>query len=266
MDLREALEKEEFFLAYQPTFTLTDMTPTGVEALIRWQHPTRGIVQPDAFIPLLEETGLIVEVGRWVLSEACRQGAAWRRAGYPIVMAVNVSARQLDTDELIADIEGALADSGLEPQALTIEITETTLMRNIEETVRRLGEIKQLGVRIAIDDFGTGYSSLAHLQQFPVDALKIDRSFISGLRHNKEGETLIRTLVQLGKALSIETFAEGIEQHHELSLLRDEDCDNGQGFLFARPLDAAAIEAFFQRSGGAAAVSGVSAGADSEPV
>ncbi len=266
MDLREALEKEEFFLAYQPTFTLTDMTPTGVEALIRWQHPTRGIVQPDAFIPLLEETGLIVEVGRWVLSEACRQGAAWRRAGYPIVMAVNVSARQLDTDELIADIEGALANSGLEPAALTIEITETTLMRNIEETIRRLGEIKQLGVRIAIDDFGTGYSSLAHLQQFPVDALKIDRSFISGLRHNKEGETLIRTLVQLGKALSIETFAEGIEQHHELSLLRDEDCDNGQGFLFARPLDAAAIEAFFQRSGTPTAVTGVSAGADAEPV
>jgi diguanylate cyclase (GGDEF)-like protein len=248
MDLREALEKGEFFLAYQPTFALSDMTPTGVEALIRWQHPTRGIVQPDAFIPLLEETGLITEVGRWVLREACRQGAAWRQGGYPIVMAVNVSARQLDTDELIADIEGALADSGLESEALTIEITETTLMRNIEETVRRLTEIKRLGVRIAIDDFGTGYSSLAHLQQFPVDALKIDRSFISGLRHNKEGETLIRTLVQLGKALSIETFAEGIEQQRELSLLRDEDCDNGQGFLFARPLDVAAIEAFFQRS------------------
>jgi diguanylate cyclase (GGDEF)-like protein len=248
MDLREALEKEEFFLAYQPTFTLTDMAPTGVEALIRWQHPTRGIVQPDAFIPLLEETGLIVEVGRWVLREACRQGAAWRQAGYPIAIAVNVSARQLDTDELIADIEAALQDSGLEAAALTIEITETTLMRNIEDTVSRLGQIKQLGVRIAIDDFGTGYSSLAHLQQFPVDALKIDRSFISGLRHNKEGETLIRTLVQLGKALSIETFAEGIEEHHELSLLRDEDCDNGQGFLFARPLDAPAIEAFFQHT------------------
>jgi diguanylate cyclase (GGDEF)-like protein len=248
MDLREALEKGEFFLAYQPTFTLSDMTPTGVEALIRWKHATRGIVQPDAFIPLLEETGLITDVGRWVLREACRQGAVWRQGGYPIVMAVNVSARQLDTDELIADIEGALADSGLEAQALTIEITETTLMRNIEETVRRLTEIKRLGVRIAIDDFGTGYSSLAHLQQFPVDALKIDRSFISGLKHNKEGETLIRTLVQLGKALSIETFAEGIEQQQELSLLRDEDCDNGQGFLFARPLDVAAIEAFFQRS------------------
>jgi diguanylate cyclase (GGDEF)-like protein len=245
MDLREALEKDEFFLAYQPTFALSDMKPTGVEALIRWRHPQRGIVQPDAFIPLLEETGLITEVGSWVLREACRQSAAWHRDGLPIAIAVNVSARQLDTDELVADIEGALADSGLEAGALTIEITETTLMRNIEETVDRLTAIKRLGVRIAIDDFGTGYSSLAHLQKFPVDALKIDRSFISGLKHNKEGETLIRTLVQLGKALSIETFAEGIEQQQELSLLRDQACDNGQGFLFARPLDVPATEAFF---------------------
>jgi diguanylate cyclase (GGDEF)-like protein len=248
MDLRDALENDEFFLAYQPTLDLSDMKPTGVEALIRWRHPVRGIVQPDAFIPLLEETGLITEVGRWVLREACRQGAEWQQAGHQIVMAVNVSARQLDSDQLIVDIEEALCDGGLDPSALTIEITETTLMRNVEETARRLAAIKGLGVRIAIDDFGTGYSSLAHLQQFPVDALKIDRSFISGLKHNKEGETLIRTLVQLGKALSIETFAEGIEQHQELSLLRDEDCDNGQGFLFSRPLDVAGTEAFFKET------------------
>jgi EAL domain-containing protein (putative c-di-GMP-specific phosphodiesterase class I) len=246
MDLRDAIENSEFFLAYQPTFALSDMTATGVEALIRWKHPKRGVVQPDAFIPLLEETGLITQVGKWVLHESCRQAAEWRRAGYPIAMAVNVSGRQLDTDELIADIEAALADSGLEASALTIEITETTLMRNIEETVRRLTAIKRLGVRIAIDDFGTGYSSLAHLQRFPVDALKIDRSFISGLRNNKEGETLIRTLVQLGKALSIETFAEGIEEQRELSLLRVEECDNGQGFLFARPLAVEDVEAFFK--------------------
>jgi len=253
MDLRDALAGEEFFLAYQPTINLTDMSPTGVEALIRWRHPVRGIVQPDDFVPLLEETGLIVDVGRWVLREACAQGAAWRAAGYPIAMAVNVSGRQLDTDQLIADIEDALGDSGLEPEALTIEITETTLMRNAEETARRLEAIKRFGVRIAIDDFGTGYSSLAHLQRFPVDALKIDRSFISGMRHNQEGETLIRTLVQLGKALAIETFAEGIEQQHELSLLKDEDCDSGQGFLFARPLDTVATEAYLREwaAGGA---------------
>ncbi len=246
MDLREALEKDEFFLVYQPTLNLQDMTPNGVEALIRWRHPVRGVVQPDDFIPLLEETGLITGVGKWVLHEACAQGAAWRVAGYEIGMAVNVSGRQLDTDQVIADIEEALSDSGLDAVALTIEITETALMRNIEETSRRLTEIKQLGVRIAIDDFGTGYSSLAHLQRFPVDALKIDRSFILGLEHNQEGETLMHTLVQLGKSLSIETFAEGIEQEHELSLLREEDCDSGQGFLFARPLDVAATEKFLQ--------------------
>jgi len=246
MDLREALEKDEFFLAYQPTLDLQDMTPNGVEALIRWKHPTRGIVQPDDFIPLLEETGMIVEIGKWVLEEACLQGAAWRAGGYEIGMAVNVSGRQLDTDQVVTEIGEALTHSGLDPAALTIEITETTLMRNIEETTRRLTEIKRLGVRIAIDDFGTGYSSLAHLQRFPVDALKIDRSFILGLKHNKEGETLIRTLVQLGKSLAIETFAEGIEQQQELSLLRGEDCDSGQGFLFARPLDVAATEKFLK--------------------
>ena len=248
MDLREALEKDEFFLAYQPTIDLSDMSPTGVEALIRWKHPVRGVVQPDDFIPLLEETGLIVDVGKWVLEEACSQGAAWRAGGFPIGMAVNVSGRQLDTDQLVTDIEGALTESGLDPGALTIEITETTLMRNVEETARRLTAIKKLGVRIAIDDFGTGYSSLAHLQRFPVDALKIDRSFISGLTHNEEGETLMHTLVQLGKALSIETFAEGIEQQQELSLLREQDCDSGQGFLFARPLDVAATEAFLRQN------------------
>jgi diguanylate cyclase (GGDEF)-like protein len=246
MDLREALENREFLLAYQPTFDLSDMRPTGVEALIRWQHPVRGLIQPDDFVPLLEETGIITEVGRWVLEEACAQGAAWRAAGYEVGMAVNVSGRQLDDDRLVADVEGALTRGGLEPNALTIEITETTLMRNVEETARRLAAIKRLGVRIAIDDFGTGYSSLAHLQRFPVDALKIDRSFISGMRDNLEGETLIQTLVQLGKALSIETFAEGIEQEHELSVLQGQDCDSGQGFLFARPLDVAETEKFLR--------------------
>ena len=246
MDLRDALEREEFLLVYQPTFALSDMSPTGVEALIRWRHPTRGVLQPEDFIPLLEETGLITEIGKWVLREACAQGAAWRAAGYRIGMAVNVSARQLDSDQLVADVERALSDSGLDPAALTLEITESMLMRNVEETAGRLTALKALGVRIAIDDFGTGYSSLAHLQRFPVDALKIDRSFISGVSHTKQGETLIHTLVQLGKALSIETFTEGIERQLELALLRDEDCEGGQGFLYARPLDALDTEAFLQ--------------------
>ncbi len=246
MDLRDAIENDEFFLVYQPTFDLRDMSPTGVEALIRWKHPTRGVVAPNDFIPLLEETGLICQIGKWVLEEACRQGAAWREAGHSIGMAVNVSGRQLDTDELLTDIEDALSESGLAPSALTLEITETTLMRNAEETAHRLTAIKALGVRIAIDDFGTGYSSLAHLQRFPVDALKIDRSFIARLTDNPEGETLIHTLVQLGKALSIETLAEGIEHQRELSFLQDEQCDLGQGFLYARPLDVADTEAFLR--------------------
>jgi len=246
MDLRDALSNDEFFLVYQPTFKLSDMSPTGVEALIRWKHPSRDTVQPNDFIPLLEETGLIVEVGKWVLEEACRQGAAWREAGHLIGMAVNVSGRQLDTDEFVTDVQNALSKSGLDASALTLEITETTLMRNLEETARRLTAIRELGVRIAIDDFGTGYSSLAHLQQFPVDLLKIDRSFISRLTENPEGETLIHTLVQLGKALAIETLAEGIELEQELSLLQEEQCDSGQGFLFARPLDADAAETFLQ--------------------
>jgi diguanylate cyclase (GGDEF)-like protein len=246
MDLRGALAKEEFFLLYQPTFDLRGMIPTGVEALIRWKNAVRGIVQPNDFIPLLEETGLIVEVGRWVLEQACRQGARWRDDGHPIGVAVNVSARQLETDQFVGDVREALSKSCLEPQALTLEITETTLMRNPEQTARRLHAIKELGVRIAIDDFGTGYSSFAHLQRFPVDSLKIDRSFISQLSENPEGETLLRTLVQLGKALSIETLAEGIELHNQLSLLQEENCDSGQGFLFARPLDVGAAEAFLR--------------------
>jgi EAL domain-containing protein (putative c-di-GMP-specific phosphodiesterase class I) len=220
------------------------MKPTGVECLIRWRSPARGIVQPDDFIPVLEETGMIAPVGAWVLEEACRQGGAWHAAGHRIGIAVNVSARQLDDDALLDHVAHALAGSGLDPTALTIEITETTLMQNAEETARRLLAIKRLGVRIAIDDFGTGYSSLAHLQRFPVDALKIDRSFIAQLGQGEEGEILLRSLVQLGKALAIETLAEGIERPQELSLIREEHCDSGQGFLFARPLDSDAVPAF----------------------
>ncbi|HEV3045970.1 MAG TPA: EAL domain-containing protein [Solirubrobacteraceae bacterium] len=246
MDLRAALAQDEFFLLYQPTFDLRGMVPTGVEALLRWRSAVRGVVQPVDFIPLLEETGLIVEVGRWVLAEVCRQGACWRAAGHPIGVAVNVSARRLETDQFVADVREALESSGLQACALTLEITETTLMRNPEQTARRLHAIKDLGVRIAIDDFGTGYSSFAHLQRFPVDSLKIDRSFISQLSENPEGETLLRTLVQLGKALTIETLAEGIEQEHELTLLQEECCDSGQGYLFARPLDVQAAAAFLE--------------------
>jgi diguanylate cyclase (GGDEF)-like protein len=247
MDLQSALEDGEFFLVYQPTFDLESMSPRGVEALVRWRRPGRGVVEPDDFVPLLEQSGMIVEVGAWVLAEACAQGAKWREAGHPLDLAVNVSAIQLDTDELVAHVEEALDSSGLDPASLTLEITETTLMRNAEETALRLMALKRLGVRIAVDDFGTGYSSMAHLQRFPVDLLKIDRSFISQLAAGGEGEILLRSLVQLGKALSIETTAEGIERPEDLSLIKSQDCDNGQGFLFARPLSAADADAFFSQ-------------------
>jgi len=247
MDLQGALDDDQFFLVYQPTFDLQTMTPTGVEALIRWRRPGRGVVQPEEFIPLLEETKMIVEVGAWVLKEACREAAGWQRDERPLSLSVNVSALQLDTDELIDHVTEALGESGLAPETLTIEITETTLMSNAEETARRLEELKALGIRIAVDDFGTGYSSLGHLRQFPVDVLKIDRSFVSQLADGGEGEILLHTLVQLGKALEIETTAEGIERPQDLSLIRDKECDNGQGFLFARPLSAQDAGSFFSQ-------------------
>jgi diguanylate cyclase (GGDEF)-like protein len=244
MDLAEALEQRQLFLQYQPTFDLQSERVIGVEALIRWRHPTRGVIPPIEFIPVAEESGLIVPIGRWVLQEACRQAAHWYGEGHRIGMAVNVSGRQLDDDELVNDVRGALQESGVNPATLTLEITETTLMRDADATARRLRSLKQLGVCIAIDDFGTGYSSLAYLRQFPVDALKIDRSFISGIAGSKGSAALIHTLVQLGKTLDIETLAEGIEEQSQLETLQREHCDHGQGFLFSRPLDVDAVEKF----------------------
>jgi diguanylate cyclase (GGDEF)-like protein len=244
MDLAEALERHQFFLLYQPTFDLRSESVTGVEALIRWRHPTRGVIAPDAFIPVAEQSGLIVPIGRWVLDEACRQASVWHRQGHAIGMSVNVSARQLDDDALIGDVRRALCESELEPASLTLEVTETALMRDADATAERLHLLKELGVRIAIDDFGTGYSSLAYLRQFPADALKIDRSFIDGIATSKASAALIHTLVQLGKALDIETLAEGIEDQAQLETLQRENCDLGQGFLFSRPLDVEAIERF----------------------
>jgi EAL domain-containing protein (putative c-di-GMP-specific phosphodiesterase class I) len=246
MDLAEALERRQLFLCYQPTFDLQSEKVIGVEALIRWRHPTRGVIPPIEFIPVAEESGLIVPIGRWVLQEACRQAAIWYEHGHRIGMSVNVSGRQLDDDELVEDVRGALQESGLDPMTLTLEITETALMRDADATARRLHSLKDLSVRIAIDDFGTGYSSLAYLRQFPVDALKIDRSFISGIAGSKASASLIHTLVQLGKTLDIETLAEGIEEQSQLETLQREHCDHGQGFLFSRPLDVDAVEQFLK--------------------
>jgi diguanylate cyclase (GGDEF)-like protein len=243
MDLREALDANQFFLLYQPTFDLQSETITGFEALIRWRHPVRGIVPPDAFIPLAEHTGLIVPIGRWVLRTACEQAAEWHRRGCKLGMSINVSARQLEQPELVQDVADTLAATGIDPTTLTVEITESALMRYPEAAARRLAALKAVGVRIAIDDFGTGYSALAYLRQFPVDALKIDRSFVSAIAASTESKALVHTLVQLGKALGLETVGEGIEERDQLLHLQRERCDSGQGFLFARPLEVEAVEA-----------------------
>ena len=246
LDLAEALDGDQLFLVYQPIFNLRTEQPTGVEALLRWEHPTRGLVRPDVFIPIAEANGTIVAIGRWVLQTACRQAAQWRANGNLLTISVNVSARQLDCDELVDDVLGALQSSGLDAEALTIEITETALMRDPDGNARRLAALKALGVRVAIDDFGTGYSSLAYLRQFPVDALKIDRTFIKSIADSPESGALIHTLVQLGKTLGLETFGEGIEDRSQLRHLQREQCDSGQGFLLARPLDVAALHEFLE--------------------
>jgi diguanylate cyclase (GGDEF)-like protein len=246
MDLRAAIETDQFFLAYQPIFNLTTMAVVGVEALVRWSHPVRGVLQPDEFIPVLESSGLIIPVGRWVLLEACRQAMEWRAEGHTTRMSVNASVRQLDAYSLVSDVSHALAVTGLPSDDLIVEITETGLMRDAERAQEQLIALKALGVRIAIDDFGTGYSSLAYLQQFPVDTLKIDRSFIAGMGESPEGDALIHTLMQLGRALHLETLAEGIEEVAQLSQLQSEQCHLGQGYLLARPLPPNEIKELFE--------------------
>jgi diguanylate cyclase (GGDEF)-like protein/PAS domain S-box-containing protein len=247
-DLDSALALGQFFLLYQPIFDLDSVAIRGVEALIRWQHPSRGVISPDDFIPVLEDSGMIVEVGRWVLDEACAQAASWHRSGHATTMSVNVSMRQLESDTLVDHVRAALAASGLEPQSLIIEVTESTLMKDANATVSRLRKLKDLGVMIAIDDFGTGYSSMAYLRQFPVDVLKIDRSFVAEMDGTPDSAALIHTLVELGRTLGLVTLAEGIEDHSQLEGLRQELCDRGQGFIFSRPVAPAAIEALLAQA------------------
>ncbi len=244
LDLSRALEERQFFLRYQPILELESQRIVGVEALIRWRHPTRGVVEPDEFIPQAEETGRIVAIGRWVLGQACRQAAVWTSQGHRLGMSVNVSACQLDHEGFAEDVRLALEESGLEPSLLTLEITETALMRDATAAARRLRAIKRLGVRVAIDDFGTGSSSLAYLRQFEVDSIKIDRSFIAAMSDSAEATAIVHTLVELSRLLGIESLAEGIEDQAHLEQLRSQRCDHGQGFLFARPLDAADVEVY----------------------
>jgi EAL domain-containing protein (putative c-di-GMP-specific phosphodiesterase class I) len=220
----------------------------GFEALIRWKHPSRGVVSPAGFVSIAEETGLIVPIGRWVLLDACRRAAQWNYLGeHAPTVSVNLAAKQLNEDGLLDDVRWALHSSGLDPRRLVLEITESDVMREPEVARVKLESLKKLGIRLAIDDFGTGYSSLSYLQYFPVDELKIDRSFIKRIETGDRDAALVRTIVSLARSLNVEVVAEGVEEIAQERYLRDIDCDIGQGYLYSRPLPAADVPAYIAR-------------------
>ena len=239
-DLRNALDANEFILQYQPIIEVATGTVAGVEALVRWMHPTRGLVPPLDFIPLAEQTGLILPLGKWVLETAAIQAKKWQLEhpmSPPLRVGVNLSARQLQDDGLIGVISEVLEATGLEPSSLILEVTESVLMRDTQSTMEVLRDIKRLDVQIVVDDFGTGYSSLSYLKHFPVDVIKIDKSFVDGIENGSEDAKLVRAIIQLGESLGLKTVAEGIETRAQLEELRRLGCKEGQGFYVARPLD-----------------------------
>jgi diguanylate cyclase (GGDEF)-like protein/PAS domain S-box-containing protein len=242
-ELQRAIEDDQLELHYQPVVRLTGHEILGVEALLRWQHPTRGTIPPNQFIPLAEETGLIISMGRWVLNEACIEGVQIQKRferGEPLAISVNLSVRQLQSDSIVSDVRCALETSGLPPGSLVLEITESVMMSDTDFAVQRLTELKDLGVRLAMDDFGTGYSSLSYLSRFPVDILKMDRSFVG----SGENVALQSAIIALGASLELDVVAEGIELEEQERSLHDLGCELGQGFLFARPMSSADLATF----------------------
>jgi diguanylate cyclase (GGDEF)-like protein len=237
--LRRALERDQFCLNYQPKIDMASGQITGVEALLRWNHPELGTVSPGQFIPLAEETGLIVPIGRWVLREACAQNMAWQRRGLrPVTMAVNLSPRQFADPHLLQDVDEALLASGMSPVLLQLEVTESMVMRNVSRAIKVLDAIQSRGIRLAIDDFGTGYSSMSLMKQFPIDTIKIDRSFVRDLPVDTEDQAIAQAIISMGKALGMTVIAEGVETVEQETFLRNHACDEMQGFLFSKPLPA----------------------------
>jgi diguanylate cyclase (GGDEF)-like protein/PAS domain S-box-containing protein len=258
-ELRRAIDRQEFVVYYQPIVSLQSGEVTGAEALVRWQHPTRGLLAPLEFIPLAEETGLIVPLGAWILRQACRQLAEWqalRGGGEPFVMSVNLSSRQLVRDVIADEVAAAVDESGIRASWLVLEVTETVLMADPVVAATALAHIRDLGVRVALDDFGSGYSSLSHLRRFPIDIVKIDKSFVDDVTHEGSNSAIARGIIDLGRAMNIQTVAEGIEQDEQAETLRALGCELGQGYYLAKPLDAASWAGLLRADQGAGTGSG----------
>jgi diguanylate cyclase (GGDEF)-like protein len=243
-ELRHALAQGELFLQYQPQMDLATGRIFAVEALIRWRHPERGLIGPGDFIPLAEETGLIGPIGDWTLRAACRQNKAWQESGLPpIVVSVNVSARQFQEKDWVERVAAALAESGLEARYLELELTESLIMQDVQQAVETMHRLEKLGVHLAIDDFGTGYSSLSSLKRFPVGRLKIDRSFVQDLPDDGDDAAIARAVISLAHTLQLRVIAEGVETREQVDFLRDAGCDEIQGYYLSRPIDARALQA-----------------------
>lgn len=245
-DLRRGIERQEFFLLYQPIISLQEQRLAGFEALVRWKHPERGLVSPVEFIPLAEETGLIVPIGHWVMEEACRQVKEWQQAysdSFPLQVSVNLSSRQFTQPNLIEQIKNVLDETAIDPKYLKLELTESAVMDNVEAAIKQLQEIRDLGIDLSIDDFGTGYSSLSYLHRFPLNTLKIDRSFVSQM-NKKENLEIVRTIIALARSLGLEVIAEGVETLAQMQQLQELTCEYGQGYYFAKPLDKEAASIF----------------------
>ncbi len=256
--LRRALEQGEFRLLYQPILDMETGAINGAEALVRWEHPKLGLVSPAKFIPLAEETGLIVPIGAWVLKEACRQARVWQETqenSRHFVMSVNLSGRQLQNPDLVATVAGILEETGLEPCRLKLEITESVMMEDVDATIDKLQQLKALGVLLAVDDFGTGYSSLSYLRRLPVDTVKIDRSFVSTLGAETQPAAIVNTIIMLCRALNLSVTGEGIENSDQVAQLQSLGCDLGQGYHFSKPIAVADFEALLKRGGIAPEVS-----------
>ena len=245
--LRKALERREFVLHYQPQIDLASNALVGVEALIRWNHPEFGMIPPARFIPIAEDSGLIVPIGEWVLREACRQAAEWNRTrSGRMVVAVNLSALQFKRGNLEQSVISALEESGIDPSLLELELTESILIHDLESTLVAVKRLKHLGVRLSIDDFGTGYSSLSYLKRFDVNKLKVDQSFVRDLATDPEDAAIVRAIIQMAHNLGLTTIAEGVENEEVLARLRAFGCDEAQGFLFARPMPAHELARYLQ--------------------